>query len=266
MASRGPFSESRTFFRPPEASTMASGDGKKPPRQPKSAPSSPRWPHDCPRSPQEAPRAFRDDFQGGPKKPKSLIFIVFFSVFRVLAFSGCRHSKTAQEASNIAPRGPQEAPKTAQEGPTTAQEAPKTAQESFKTAPREAQEGEHRPTIRAFRPKRPPRGPKTPPRGLKSAPRDSQDALREHLGAILVPSWGHLGTSWAIFRDPTQGVQYVAVRRLRRSAMAQNLQNQIKNNMFLNILSAAESSYPHGFPLGGQYVAVRPRRGSRSAG
>ena len=80
-------------------------------------------------------------------------------------------------------------------------------------------------------PKRPPRGPKTPPRGSKSAPRDSQDALREHLGAILGPSWGHLGTSWAIFRDPTQGVQYVAVRRLRRSAMAQNLQNQIKNNI-----------------------------------
>ena len=62
------------------------------------------------------------------------------------------------------------------------------------------------------------------------------------------------------------GVQHVAVRRLRRSAMAQNLQNPIKKSMFLNTLSAAESSYPHGFPLGGQYVAVRPRRGSRSAG
>ena len=169
MASRGPFSESRTFFRPPEASTMASGDGKKPPRQPKSAPSSPRWPHDCPRSPQEAPRALRDDFQEGPKKPKSLIFIVFFSVFRVLAFSGCRHSKTAQEASNIAPRGPQEAPRALRED---LQEGPKRPKPLFFNVfsvffafPR-------------FRASDTPRLPKKPPTSLQEGPRGPQQASK----------------------------------------------------------------------------------------
>ena len=38
---------------------------------------------------------------------------------------------------------------------------------------------------------------------LKQLRRKPQD-LREHLGAILAPSWGHLGISWDIFRDLTQ--------------------------------------------------------------
>ena len=62
------------------------------------------------------------------------------------------------------------------------------------------------------------------------------------------------------------GVQYVAVRRLSRSAMAQNLPTRIGNNMLQSTPSAADTSYPHGFALGVQYVAVRPRQGSRSAG
>ena len=83
----------------------------------------PRCLQNGPRGPKEAPRALQEDPQEGPNKPKSLIFIVFFNVFHVIAFSSFRRSKTApgpQRPPQDAPRGPQEGPKTAQEGLKTA--------------------------------------------------------------------------------------------------------------------------------------------------
>ena len=96
---------------------------------------------------------------------KTLIFLRFFYIF---AYPPDSAPKT--------PRTPKNAPTSVQEAPRRPPRGPRTS----------------------------PRGPKRSPRGPKRAPRRPQEALRAHLGAILGPSWGHLGTTWDIFRDLPQ--------------------------------------------------------------
>ena len=102
-------------------------------------------------------------------------------------------------------------------------------------------------------PKRLPKGPQEAPRGSQEAPRGSQEAPKRPSRPILRPSRRHLG---AILRHLGRSPAIL----LRRSAMAKNLQKQIEHIMFQGTPSAADSSYPHGFPLGVQYVAIRRLR------
>ena len=74
------------------------------PRCHKIAPRRPRWPPD-------APRGLQEHSQEGPKRHNSLIFIRFWKDFCVSTFSPSRRPKTAQEAPNIAPRGPKRPPR-----------------------------------------------------------------------------------------------------------------------------------------------------------
>ena len=67
--------------------------------------------------PKRAEKAPHDGFRGlheeppeGPKKQKTMDFLRFFIGFWILTFLGFRQLKTAQEASRIAPRGPNRAP------------------------------------------------------------------------------------------------------------------------------------------------------------
>ena len=79
---------------------------------------SPIWPHDGSIWPQECRQAPHDGFTGlyeespeGPKKQQIMDSLKFFIGFWILTFLGFRQLKTAQEASRIAPRGPNRAPK-----------------------------------------------------------------------------------------------------------------------------------------------------------
>ena len=106
-----------------------------------------------------------------PERPKSLIFICFFDVFRFLAFSASRRSKTAPEAPKTAPRrpkraprGPPDGPRRPQDGPRGAQDGPRGPQDGPKRGPRAAQDGLRR--------------PQDSPRGAQDGPRSAQDGSR----------------------------------------------------------------------------------------
>ena len=124
---------------------------KRPPRRPKSAPRRPRRAQDGPRGRQDAPRGSQEASRERSKRPKSLMFICFFEVFGLLAFSEVRRSKTAQRL-----------PKRLQDGPRGPGESRKMAQESLKTTPE--------PPMKVAN------GPEKAPRRAQDAPRAFQDA------------------------------------------------------------------------------------------
>ena len=85
---------------------------KSAPRRPKIAPrrlkiarTRPRRAQDGPRARQDAPTGSQEPSRDRSKRPKSLIFIVFFDVFGLFTIPCFQRSKTAEE-----PRAPQEAP------------------------------------------------------------------------------------------------------------------------------------------------------------
>ena len=146
---------------------------------------------------QDAPRAFQEASEEGPNTPKPLIFICFFDVFCVLAFSASGRSKTAQEAPKTAPRRPTKLPRRPRNGPRGPPRRPKCRPRRTKRPqdgpkrgsrgiprteksspppqkpPRRSQRGPKRPPRR---PKRRPRGPKEAPRGPKTAPKRPQNS------------------------------------------------------------------------------------------
>ena len=79
---------------------------KRAPRRSRWPPDLPRRPQDAPRGLQETPRELQETSREGPERPKSSIFIGFYDVFGLLAFSSFRRSKTAQEPPKTAPRRP----------------------------------------------------------------------------------------------------------------------------------------------------------------
>ena len=63
------------------------------------------------KAPHDGFRGVREEPPEGPKRQKPMVFLRFFIGFWILTFLGFRQLKTAQEASRIAPRGPNRAPK-----------------------------------------------------------------------------------------------------------------------------------------------------------
>ena len=65
----------------------------------KTAQDSPRGPQDGPRRPQDGPRGLQETLQERPRRPKPLICLRCLKYVEVLACSGSRPPKTAQEVS-----------------------------------------------------------------------------------------------------------------------------------------------------------------------
>ena len=117
------------------------------------------------------------------RSKKSLIFIMFFNAFHVIALSSFRRSKTAPGAPkgknrpipfgkrifltypplrlSHRPRRSKRPPRSPQDGPRGPQDGSKTAQESSKMAPRRPQDG----------------------------PRGAQEASKTAAGRLQEPSW-----------------------------------------------------------------------------
>ena len=147
---------------------------QKPHRRRLVTPSCSRCPHHSPRGRLDGPPELLEASQESPKRPKSSIFICFFDVLCLVAFSAFRRSKTAPDAPKTAPRRPQGAGRELHVGPTRPQDGPRAAQEGSKwlqEGPKEAQEREYELTNRDLRPKRPPGGSKRPPRGPQKTPK-----------------------------------------------------------------------------------------------
>ena len=139
---------------------------KKPPRLPQDGPRGPQeGPKTAQEGPQDAPRGIQEASQDGPKRQKSLIFIMVFESFwhsRLFGFptlqDGPRGPQDRPKMPQLrAPRRPQDSPRGAQDGPRgppprQPQEPPKTAQDGPKKSPRGAVEGEPELASRAFRP------------------------------------------------------------------------------------------------------------------
>ena len=85
---------------------------------------------------QEAPISFKEASQEGSKRPTSLMVIVVFIVFRVVALSGFRRPTTDREAPKSASRQPQRLPRR----PKSAPKRPGGTQDGH----REAEEGPKR--------------------------------------------------------------------------------------------------------------------------
>ena len=143
----------------------------------------------------------------------------FWQDFGVLAFSASQRSKTAQEATKIAPRGPQEGAETAQEAPKTAQDASKTARTECMgkwggrlATPKNTKEMQHprghqdRSKTAQEEPRTTPKPPRRAPRHLKRSRRRPKMPLRR------APSMRKSGGRLATPNYPGEGPNHMQLR------------------------------------------------------
>ena len=199
-----------------------------------------RWPQDANLSPTWS-------HSGGLREAKNLHFPMVFLCFSISRFIALRSQKIAPDG----PRWPQMAPQGPQVGPKL---APRWPQDGLKKVPRRLQVASSTNRNSSYLNlcydnsrgslQMPPRGPqdrpRSRPRSSKRPPRSPQEAPRGPQEAPKGPK-----------RPPRSSPEAPKRPRLHR----QNEHFMWEGLYFSLVL-----------PRCGQYVAVRPRRGSRSAG